>query len=91
MPRKRGRNVSRRRSRRRTRSSSGIKKNLRIVFANLIVFAILFLISLTLLWVFKSPTLQSLFLIFTIGFGAISVAFLITLVVFLFLKLFSKK
>lgn len=96
MPRKRGRRTSSRKTKssrarrnvssRRTKNASSIK----IVFTNLIVFAVLFLISLV-LYQFLQGIYQNLFFVFMLGFGVISAAFLITLVVFLFLKLFKKK
>ncbi len=99
MARKRGRKVSHRRARHRTMSktagaSSRIQAtstNLRVILNNLIIFSILFLISLILFSVLQSPILVNLFFIFMLGFGFISVAFLITLVVFLFLRIFQKK
>ncbi|MDD5700068.1 MAG: hypothetical protein PHH00_02660 [Candidatus Nanoarchaeia archaeon] len=99
MAKKRGRRVSHRRARHRVRAqkeavSSKIrttKANIRIVLNNLIVFFILFLISLILYEVLQSEVLNNLFFIFMLGFGFISVAFLITLVVFLFLKLLQKR
>ena len=96
MPRKRGRRTSGRSSGRTSRARRSVRparrrpaSNIKIVFTNLIVFAILFLISLT-LWSVLQGIYQNLFFVFMIGFGVISVAFLITLVVFLFLKLFRK-
>jgi K+-sensing histidine kinase KdpD len=96
MPRKRGRRITSRRTKTRSRArrnvSRSIQSNIRIVLTNLIVFAVLFLISLILWSLLQSNiTLQNLFFVFAMGFGVISVAFLITLVVFLFMKLFQKK
>ncbi len=99
MAKKRGRRVSHRRTRHRIKVQRQVvsskirstKTNIRIVLNNLIVFFILFLISLILYGVLQSEVLSNLFFIFMLGFGFISVAFLITLVVFLFLKLFQKR
>ena len=73
-----------------TAAHHAIKANMKVVFINLVVFLVLFLISLT-LWSILQGIFQNLFFVFTVGFGVISVAFLITLVVFFFLKLLQKK
>ena len=99
MARKRGRRVSHGRTRHRVSAkkqvaparSRSIATNIRIVLNNLIIFFILFLISLILWGVVQSEVLNNLFFIFMLGFGFISVAFLLTLVVFLFLKLLQKR
>jgi len=99
MAKKRGRKVSHRRTRHRITAkrsavasrTSSASTNVRIVMNNLIIFFILFLISLILFSVLQSEVLKNLFFIFLLGFGFISVAFLITLVVFFFLKLFQKR
>jgi uncharacterized membrane protein len=67
-----------------------IKTNMKIVSINLIVFLVLFIISLT-LWSVLQGIFQNLFFVFAMGFGVISVAFLITLVVFFFLHVLQKK
>lgn len=95
MPRKRGRKTSSRktthsRTRRNVSRANRHQTSIKIVFTNLIVFVVLFLASL-ILYNFLSGIYQSLFFVFMLGFGVISAAFLITLVVFLFLKLFNKK
>jgi len=98
MAKKRGRKMLPKRARRRTTAQknsvayrSSISTNVRVVMNNLIIFFILFLISLILFSVLQSEVLRNLFFIFLLGFGFISVAFLITLVVFLFLKLLHKR
>ncbi len=96
MARKRGRKTTSRktthsRARRNVSYARGKHQaSIKIVFTNLIVFVILFLVSLV-LYSFLSGVYQSLFFVFMLGFGVISAAFLITLVTFLFLKLFNKK
>jgi len=70
---------------------SSISTNIRIVLNNLIIFFILFLISLILYGVIQLEILHDLFFIFMLGFGFISLAFLLTLVVFLFLRLLKKR
>lgn len=67
-----------------------IKANMKIVAINLIVFLVLFIVSLTLQSVLQG-VFQDLFLLLSMGFGVISVAFFITLVVFFFLKVLKKK
>jgi hypothetical protein len=99
MAKKRGRKVSHRKPRHKIRAKkasvsskiSSIRNNIRIVLNNLIIFFIFFLISLVLYSVVTSEVFRNLFFIFMLGFGFISVAFLITLLVFLFLKLFRKR
>ncbi|HTZ41658.1 MAG TPA: hypothetical protein VMC07_00410 [Candidatus Omnitrophota bacterium] len=95
MPKKRGRKASHRKVRRARQSvspSRSVSKNVKIVFTNLLIFFALFLVSLALsIWVFPAGVFNSLFFIFMLGFGFISIAFLITLVIFLFLKLFQRR
>ena len=95
MARKRGRKTTSRktthsRARRNVSHASRHQASIKIVFTNLIVFVVLFLASLV-LYQFLQGIYQSLFFVFMLGFGVISAAFLITLVVFLFLKVFNKK
>ena len=95
----RSRSRTTRRGRRNVEAARVSRPNsVRIVFNNLILFAILFLISLILYQVFlsgifadPSGVFLNLFGIFMIAFGFISVAFLITLIVFLVLRAFKKK
>ncbi|MCL5730048.1 MAG: hypothetical protein M1165_00580 [Candidatus Pacearchaeota archaeon] len=101
MARKRGRRVSKSRSRVRNSRSSRMmnqsspvsmeRKNIRIIFSNLVLFVLMFLISLILYRVLPIGIFQNLFAILMMGFGFISVAFLITLLVFLFIRLFRKE
>jgi hypothetical protein len=99
MAKKRGRKASHRRTKHRVmvgKSAAASKTrmtstNIRVILNNLIIFFILFLISLVLFSVLQSDVLVNLFFIFTLGFGFISVAFLITLLVFFFLKLFHMR
>ena len=99
MAKKRGRRVSHKRARHKVTAkkrtvalgAASISTSIRVVLNNLIIFFILFLISLILFSVLKSEVLSNLFFIFMLGFGFISIAFLITIVVFFFLKLFQKK
>jgi len=73
------------------RSPGSIKKNLRVVLNNLVLFILLFLVSLILYQVLGEGIFKNLFSVFTILFGFVSVAFLISLLVFLFLKVFKKR
>lgn len=73
------------------RSSTGIKRNLRVVLNNLVLFILLFLVSLILYQVLGDGIFKNLFSVFTILFGFVSVAFLISLLVFLFLRVLRKR
>ena len=72
--------------------------NMRIVLNNLILFVVLFIISIILYQILSfgivsdpSGVFISLFSIFTIAFGFISIAFFITWLVLLFIGLLNKK
>lgn len=85
------RKVSRKRSvgknKKMIRSTS---KKINLVFKNLIFFAILFVLSRILYAVSGSETYENLFLLLSIVFGFVGVAFLIVLLIFLFLKIMKK-
>ncbi len=75
------------------RSSSrakSIKKKFNLVLVNLLVFIILFVASALLYSVSKNDFATSVFYLLSILFGSISVAFLIVLLVFVFIRM-SKK
>ena len=65
-------------------------KKINLVFKNLIFFAILFVLSRILYAVSGNQTYENLFLLLSIIFGFVGVAFLIVLLIFLFLKVMKK-
>ena len=70
------------------------KNNIRLVIDNLIIFFLLFLVFLVLTQMFSHSSLiilQNLFEIFSMAFAFITIAFLITLLVFLFIRILNKK
>jgi len=73
-----------------TRKVVASKRKFRLVLVNLILFVGLSLISVLLYNIFSDEILQSFFFMSTIITGFIAVAFLITYLVLLFMRWFSK-
>ena len=65
-------------------------KKINLVLKNLILFVILFVLSGILYAVSGSEIYKNLFLLLSIIFGFVGVAFLIVLLIFLFLKIMKK-
>ncbi len=66
------------------------KKKINLVLKNLILFVILFTLSFVLYNVSSQEMYTNLFLLLSIIFGFITIAFLIVLLIFLFLKVAKK-
>ncbi len=66
------------------------KKKFNIIIRNLILFAILFILSLVLYSVSEKEIFTNFFFLFLVIFGFIFLAFLIVLLVFVFLRLLRK-
>lgn len=62
------------------------KNKINLVLKNLFVFAILFFLSLVLYQVSEAEIYLNLFLLLSILFGFVSIAFILVFLVFLFLK-----
>jgi hypothetical protein len=72
-------------------SGNDLKKNINLIVSNLLLFVALFLVSLILYSFLGNDFLKSLFQVMTMVFGFVSVAFLITFLVLIIMKLVSKK
>lgn len=70
-------------------SNSEIDKKERFIWRNLILFVILFVLSLVLYSASSSEIYDNLFLVLMIFFGFVGVAFLISFLVYFFLKKFK--
>lgn len=91
--RKRVRRKTARRVRRVSRRPAklvGGKRKFALVVKNLILFTALALISFVLTYLLTNEVLNNLFLISSMVFGFVAVAFLITLLILLILKAFKK-
>jgi len=73
--------------------SGDLKKKIKIVLNNFLLFVALFLVSsiFGLVIPFKNETLTNLFLAMTAIFGSVALAFLITLLVLVIMKIIKKK
>ena len=67
-----------------------LRRKIGIALSNLILFAILFVISLVLYSVSNQEIYTNLFLMLSILFGFLAIAFLITYLIFFFLKSMGK-
>lgn len=66
--------------------SSNIKKKTGFIWKNLVLFAILFVLSLVLYYASNADTYKDLFFVLSLFFGFIGIAFLISFLVYFFLK-----
>ena len=66
------------------------KKKFHLVLKNLILFAILFILSLVIYNVSNNEIYSDLFFLLSMIFGFVAVAFLIILLVFLFMRVMKK-
>lgn len=69
---------------------STIKRKTKVIWTNLIIFVILFVTSLVLYSASGYETYKDLFFILTLIFGVVSLALLISLLVYKFAKYFKK-
>ena len=67
------------------------KKKIQLILKNLLIFTIVFILSLVLYTVSSSPMLINFFYLVSMVLGFVIVAFVIVLLVLLFLKLFRRK
>jgi len=88
---KRGRKTRRVVRRGRTIKSAIAKNKVGLVIKNLLLFVILALISYALYSFLTNEVLVNLFLILSMVFGFVAVAFLITLLILLIMKSFKKR
>lgn len=73
-----------------TRNVRASKQKFDLVLKNLVTFLILFLVSLFLYSVSRGEASTDLFLLLSFIFGFVILAFLLVLLVFLFMRIFSK-
>ena len=71
-------------------SARSDKDKVNLIFKNLVLFAILFILFLVLYYVTTDEVYQNLFWILAVLMGFVAVAFLIVLLVFVFMRLFRK-
>lgn len=69
---------------------SSIKKKMKLVLKTLIFFVLVFVLSLVIYTASDNEIAENLFLLFSIIFGFVSIAFLIVLLVLFFFKLIKK-
>ncbi len=70
---------------------SSVKKRIELAWKNLLFFAVLFVLSYVLYSVSSNPLLLNMFGILSIVLGVVAVAFLLSVLVLLFLKGMNKK